>query len=449
MATIYIDPTFGTGGDGTLANPYNSWASVTWTNGNTYLQKENTIFIGSIIVGASTVTLGTYLAANGAQTENKNLQACINANGAQLGVHNNFVKRDDVTINNLRITNCRHASAPIAVYANNSGGLRWIVKNCTIDDVITTSTPTGSSAGIKLFSDNAKILNNVIYNISDDGILVEGDNIEIAYNRIYNISVGGTFGDNIQVACGVISANDCWVHHNYCDHTNVDSKQCIILSTGAGGIARGIVENNICFGFKGVTHKTMYSDSPDSIFRKNIIYDGWWGAQMANGATGAVFESNVVVMSQVNVVSSESVRGLMLSANNQKAYNNTIICLDKTKLAFGIEQQNYTGVVISNNISVGWMYGIRVHSSNPATESYNCVYNNETNVVNESLVSQSLGTGTVAVDPQLTSIYTLKTTSPLIEQGLFTTNKKDANNVLRNNPPTIGAYEFVEERAVR
>jgi len=444
MATFYIDPTVATNGDGSLATPFNSWGSVTWSFNNIYLQKENSIFNGSIIVGASNVILGTYLSVSGLQTEDKTKQAIIDANGAQLGIHNNFISRSSVTINNLWVKNCAHTTTPLAIYCNNSGGTNWLIKNCRITDVLTTTTPTGNSAGIKLFVDNARIFYCDISNISDDGILVEGDNVEIAYNRIWNISVGGLFGDNIQVACGVISANNCWVHHNWCDHTNQDSKQCIILSTGPGGITGGVVEDNICLGYiNSINHKTVYSDSANSIWRRNLIFNGWWGAQMADSATGAVFESNLIVLSSVLTSGTAKPRGLMLSAINQQVYNNTIISLDKVSQAVGIEQQNYVGIIIKNNIVTGWKFGIMKHLSNPATETYNCLYNNTSNVVSEAEVVQTIGTGTITTNANLSTSYTPKESNT----GVFVAYSADINNQLRKNPPSIGAYEYIAPRA--
>lgn len=65
MATFYIDPSTSTNGDGSEATPFNSWASVTWTAGNTYLQKAGTIAREQISVGTSGtanayITIGKY-----------------------------------------------------------------------------------------------------------------------------------------------------------------------------------------------------------------------------------------------------------------------------------------------------------------------------------------------------------------------------------------------------
>ena len=53
MATIYINPEVSGTGSGTLNDPYRSWASVTWTAGNSYLQKRGTSFAGQIAPSTS------------------------------------------------------------------------------------------------------------------------------------------------------------------------------------------------------------------------------------------------------------------------------------------------------------------------------------------------------------------------------------------------------------
>lgn len=53
MTTFYIDPSANVNGDGSIESPFNSWDNVTWTAGNSYLQKAGTTFNGQISIGAS------------------------------------------------------------------------------------------------------------------------------------------------------------------------------------------------------------------------------------------------------------------------------------------------------------------------------------------------------------------------------------------------------------
>lgn len=53
MATYYIDPSKSVNGDGSEESPFNTWASVSWSAGNSYLQKANTVAYEQITIGAS------------------------------------------------------------------------------------------------------------------------------------------------------------------------------------------------------------------------------------------------------------------------------------------------------------------------------------------------------------------------------------------------------------
>ncbi len=65
MATFYIDPSAAVNGSGTEASPFNAWTAVTWTAGNTYLQKAGTTYLGQLAPGGSgtsgnPITIGRY-----------------------------------------------------------------------------------------------------------------------------------------------------------------------------------------------------------------------------------------------------------------------------------------------------------------------------------------------------------------------------------------------------
>lgn len=63
--TIYVDPSLNANGLGTFDLPYNSWNSVNWTPGNTYLQKRGTTYRTTIKVDETGlnnawITIGAY-----------------------------------------------------------------------------------------------------------------------------------------------------------------------------------------------------------------------------------------------------------------------------------------------------------------------------------------------------------------------------------------------------
>lgn len=72
MATFYIDPSAAVNGNGSLASPFNTWAGLTLTANNTYLQKRGTVYVGAAVRPASQVsaaatplTIGAYANPDG------------------------------------------------------------------------------------------------------------------------------------------------------------------------------------------------------------------------------------------------------------------------------------------------------------------------------------------------------------------------------------------------
>ncbi len=87
----------------------------------------------------------------------------------------------------------------------------------------------------------------------------------------------------------------------------------------------------------------------------------------------------------------------------------------------------------------------RVHSGN-----YTSGYTGQNNALWENAASGAnySSTGDIISDPQLYTDYTLKLNSPLIAAGVFSQYALDLNKILYNNPPSIGAYEYIDPRVV-
>jgi Periplasmic copper-binding protein (NosD) len=91
---VYIDPTVSGTGTGTYGDPFRSWSSVTWTAGQTYLQKQGTTFQGTVAIGApgtagNLITVGTYRASDGAESIDETSRAMIATTGATDAVFSN------------------------------------------------------------------------------------------------------------------------------------------------------------------------------------------------------------------------------------------------------------------------------------------------------------------------------------------------------------------------
>lgn len=150
---VYIDPSRGVNGAGTLADPRNTWAGVTWTAGETYLQRRGTTFAGRINVtsGGSSdsarVTLGVYDPATGAEVVGLGL-AIVQANGDRSAPAINAAV-SWVTIRSLDARNAG-AGQPLILNGDNGGSNDGaVVEFCRAND-------SGSDA-ITLFSGSGTV----------------------------------------------------------------------------------------------------------------------------------------------------------------------------------------------------------------------------------------------------------------------------------------------------
>lgn len=109
MTTYYIDPSASTNGDGSLASPFNTWASVTWAPNNIYLQKTNTTYKGQVDIAANgPITVGSYGSFG---------RAVIDANGASYALFNRY--RSNITIQDLDFTGASIDGCHIEAYGVN------------------------------------------------------------------------------------------------------------------------------------------------------------------------------------------------------------------------------------------------------------------------------------------------------------------------------------------
>lgn len=60
MTTVYVNHAAAVDGDGSYGAPYNTWASVVWTAGNTYLMSTDGTCREEITIGADDVEIGAY-----------------------------------------------------------------------------------------------------------------------------------------------------------------------------------------------------------------------------------------------------------------------------------------------------------------------------------------------------------------------------------------------------
>lgn len=190
----YIDPGVSGPGDGTLANPFRSWTSVSWVPGHTYLQKRGTTYSGVFRVSASgtalqRITIGAYARSNGSDDTSLPKPVIVlpaaptmPTDGASIAAYKQ--ERDFVTYRNLDIRNS-------ALPEGSDVAIIWLGNGCVFEK----NTVTSNCAGVYVFEKNHVSISDCVLdvisngaNYGNQGILVAGstniDDIRLLNNTV-------------------------------------------------------------------------------------------------------------------------------------------------------------------------------------------------------------------------------------------------------------------------
>ena len=430
MTTYYIDPTSPTNGDGlSELTPFNTWDAVTYEAGNTYLQKQGTIFNGKILVSSggadesSRVNLSIYgPAVIPLESGLSQQKAKINANGydraLQVAVGAHYV-----TVDNFEIYGANTKTASVrgvvigSTVANRTNNVT--IKNCIIRDIGSTVVLPEDENGIQCFGDNFRLLNTEIYNIADDGVWVQGSNFEAGHVNVHHVSKSGRLsGDCMQISNASGVSSNYWVHHCILDHSNVEIKQCFIDATGVDGSTGGIFEHNTCImgtdNTQSNTSKTVNIGNPNVIVRGNNISGGWAGLWLLGNnikATGNLITQFKYVGSYIYALTTG------ISIYNNTFYSNRV---DKiaNSVAIDIASTTVTANVVNNIFyGSGIDYGITCYKS--AATANGIDIRNNIGYVNTSAFSVSGGvdSSNVSTNPLLDINHSPASNSPAIGTG--------------------------------
>ena len=452
MATFYIDPSAGSNGSGTFASPYNTWASVTFAAGNTYLQKGGATYNGQVLINVggtsegARVILGSYNGTTGTRETGGYLRAIFNGAGTNQTIRI-LPGANYVTVDNFEVYGSQGASGQaatgiyigswqqsVANYAN--------VTNCWVHDVANTDA-TMDNNGIQGFGSNCLIEGNTIDHIPSDGIWMQGQSNLIQGNNVSFCSTNITLhnGDCIQVTGdATLHFNGTQVIGNICDHSNVKSKQCIVFEDdddGTWSSTGGLIEGNTCtmsgadVGATGIN--AIYASARNIVIRQNrITANCEFGIFLGAHSDGADVHSNLFLGTQTSTC-------LEINCNSANIYNNTIVGAATTSITGINEEASKTGNLIRNNAVRG--YGIGVVVGN-GTADHNGYYANTSNI--QVWGSGSSGTHNVTAAPNLDGSYKPLMGSPYIGAGLYQgAGIDDLDGVVFANPPAIGTFEFV------
>lgn len=322
-ATYYIDPSFsGSNQNGSIDRPYNSWSKVSFSSGNTYLQKSGTTnSSGSriTIANRSNIIIGAYGSGN---------KPKIVTGGS--GDHILYIKDSyNITVKDIELTSTGSWTSGITIQGG-SGSSGNQIRNVYIHKAmwgIRVLTPAGGT----------KILYTKIHDIGDDGIFAQDVNsIEIGNCTIYDInkkymtntSESYAAGDGIQISStNNLSFN---IHHNTVDHSSMGNKACIMIY---GNNFTGTIEHNTIIGNvpKNAAGIYLHNSSKPVTVRYNTIKNSGVGIVdnlvMLEAYYNRLMNNRVAVM--VNPGAKANLRNNVFYANTryavQSAYSTTLI----------------------------------------------------------------------------------------------------------------------------
>ena len=442
MATFYIDPSQSVNGTGTELSPFNVFptnvSSGGFINGDVFLFKRGTKYFpvwggadGDCFTVNRSITIGAY--GNGEKPVITGTYTGT-GNGKLFRFYNPFVIQD-IVFKDTALCHILYAQGSITDGA---------VLNCEFYNVAQT-TPTLFHNALTLpvsgqFTNSLRIQGNIIKGVGNDAILASCSNrCIISDNIIQDVSLTAPNGDCIAVIGDCVLLE---VYNNVCSHTSRNTKQCFIQD---GGTSTGwaLIYNNVFEGWfddANPNHTGVYLSLPGKISR-NIIKT--WRSGVFLNASNITVESNLIIQGG----GSPSTGAIWSTFNNLNIINNTIVRLPSVELSDAAIRNNTSGSnsKIQNNIIINFNTGIR--KENVTIESHNLFYQVNTPVVDATNTPVIMDATDLNTNPLLTTSYGLTNNSPAKYSGIFN-NNRDLENVIYNNTPSRGCYEFKRTRAV-
>ena len=335
--TIYIDPTYGSNGVGTIDNPKNTLVGLTITNYYTYKVKYDETLTGSTVVDLSNKT-GVIFTSYGTGTNRPKISFTGSGTCAI-----RFANSINCTVANLDvytdITQSVIAIIQMGEGTGTNGGTGNIIAGCKLHNVKQTNTLGG--IGIRGGGTDISIINCEIYDCADDGLYMrDTTNVNIGYCNIYQVcqNYGGLLkgfanagsssgGDCIQFNGRYINYH---VHHTIMDRTDewTGNKYCLITAQALGQPVQdgGIIEHCTFKTRVTVLGAVILSYSLNTIFRFNNL-DGVYGSEegafkLANGTCQNTIIHNNIFDSIPGRAITIGLSGTLGVATGTKIYNN-------------------------------------------------------------------------------------------------------------------------------
>jgi hypothetical protein len=416
--TVYIDPQYTGTKNGSIAQPYNSWADLTWKAGYTYLFKCGSVYntSTSLRATANNIKIGSYGTGNRPKISSS-------VSGGKVF---DFGSLSNVIVSDLEVESTNNAQTCFHFI---TGGPATLI-NCVIH---------GAEWGVRNIHSTGmfRIINCEIYMTGDDGCFNQFlDSLEVSGTYIHDVNQkwfvnqAETYSGGDVLQCSVVKYFN--IHDNILDHSNTGNKFCFISenSDGPGTISTGVIENNTIKRSNNGSGIFLYEDQQNVLIKGNKFIGTSLG--IYNHSLSAQIEYNEFIN-----ISDRVIEGLSLSSSNTKFVNNTIYNVNRV-----IAECYNDNITIQNNI-IQNVTGQAFEGHSNLKLDYNCYYQMNTPGIS------SLGTNSINADPQFNNAanldFSLKSGSPCIDK---------ANNLLgscidllgctvpKGNAADIGALEF-------
>ena len=426
MATIYIDPTVAGTGTGTLGDPFQSWASVTWTAGNVYLQKLGTEFSGTIAPSGSgtagaRIVIGAYDQTTGAQVYVGGIRPVV------------FGTADLDAVNLGRTGSRSYFDIVNMSLAGGTGssvagihGLGATETTARYNNVINCRVTAQNGSGINARGVGWQVINSELVNCQIDGVIIAGSDLLIERCTITGNDVGLVNGDGIQI----LAAGSCGVsviRKNYIEQSLSSPKQGIIFQAASGS---ALIEDN---EIHGGGQNAIAMQVPGGIVRRNKIYNATNGISVL--VADVLVSANYVSESETGVIFTVS------DATGALIYGNTFANIS-SRGVYNVSAASGATATIKNNAFVSCAgHGVLAQAGADLTYGHNAYFLCGT----DNSGGTSLGNN-VTTNPLLTSDYKPTQSSPLVAAGTHLGYRRDIEGKQRQNPPCIGAYDAAPMR---
>lgn len=293
-ATIYIDPSkHGQIQDGTILNPFDSWADFTIVSGNTYLQKCGTTFTSSAqfyILNKANIEIGSY---------GVGIRPIFKYTGAGAAVR--IEGSNHISITNFEIYGTASAHSLFYAIGTQAANLTYIkIENCFL-----SNAHNSNNAGFGVYSwycIGLEVINCTISNVALDGFYCRNTpGIKIEWCNVYDINKRYFNNPNEKYSSGDGIQLDGYYNGFHISNTIVQrnngagNKFDIILASapGVSDNASGIIEDCVLITDNTVSTAIHIERGNGIIIRRNTFMGSTQGVRVGGAyAKNTIIEDN-------------------------------------------------------------------------------------------------------------------------------------------------------------